>query len=155
MQEIPRMVICKYRGLTKGELSSAYQGVSQLIQERFDGSVTISLPLSLDHSASLLTPPPRVSPLSQWCAPGPTEAQGTFKMHVGVCFKGNAWNVRLAMAFGDKNRHRIPTFICFKIRYFLIPCASENVNPQLNKQVTGICATFYRTVLQIFLTSLS
>ena len=57
------MVICKYRGLTKGELSSAYQGVSQLIQERFGGSVTISLPLSLDHSASLLTPHPE-SPLS-------------------------------------------------------------------------------------------
>ena len=85
-------------------------------------------------------PPPRASPLSQWCAPGLTEAQGTFKVHVRVCFKGNAWNVRFAMAFGDKNRHWIPTFICFIIRYFLIPCASENVNPQLTKQVAGISA---------------
>lgn len=97
-------------------------------------------------------PPPRVSLQPVMCSrthPG----QGTFKMHVRVCFKGNAWNVRFSMAFRDKNRHWIPTFICFKIRYFLIPCTSENVNPQLNKQVVGISTTFCRTVLQIFLTS--
>ena len=57
------MVICKYRGLTKGKLSSAPQGACQPIQERVDGSVATSLPLSLDHSASLLTPHPE-SPLS-------------------------------------------------------------------------------------------